>query len=158
MNTAGKFYFLGFEYILYVDTVILYLEFVLTNSIFWMEIPNYLAAFEYLIHTAESKTSFCLSWWKKPCFLPIEINLNIIGFDWNTYFKTPKRDFQRSNWSASKQHSNNIIIHWSLLKKCYLCWDWGRKCYSWLNKLMEVWKCVTEMALSKLWWLGFLIL
>lgn len=34
MDTAGKFYFLGFEYILYVDTVILYLEFVLTNSIF----------------------------------------------------------------------------------------------------------------------------
>lgn len=56
MDTAGKFYFLGFEHILYVDTVVLYLEFVLTNSVFWMEIPSYLVAYKYLIHTAESET------------------------------------------------------------------------------------------------------
>lgn len=34
MDTSGKFYFQGFEHVLYVDTVILYLKFVLTNYFF----------------------------------------------------------------------------------------------------------------------------
>lgn len=142
MDTAGKFYFLGFEHIL---TICGYCNFVFgicfrsafTNSIFSMEIPNYLVAFGYLIHTAESETCFCLSWWKKSCFLPIEINLNIIDFDWNTYFKSTQRDFQRSNWSASKQHSKNILIHWSLDKKSSLGWDWERKGCSWLKNWLK---------------------